>query len=162
MTPQLSVPNLTRTFARYRVHALYASLWLIAAWVSQSFWAQAAITERARCANLSSGTHSIRTELFMGLLTQDGATVSEHEFGRFIDAEVTPRFPQGFTVVAGNGQFKTQTGAIIREAARVLVLFYPLEDEQSEAKIEAIRASYKTLYRQQSVLRVDGEACASF
>jgi Protein of unknown function (DUF3574) len=162
MTTELTVRNTSRTFASYHVHALCASLWAIAAWVSADPWAHAAITERARCANFASGTHSIRTELFMGLLTQDGATVSESEFSRFVDSEVTPRFPQGFTVVAGNGQFKTASGAIIREAARVLVLFYPSQDEQSEAKIEAIRASYKALYRQQSVLRVDGEACASF
>jgi hypothetical protein len=153
---------MTRTVYHRRVYALCATLWVIVACVWPSPSAHAAITERARCANLSSGTHSIRTELFMGLLTQDGIMVSEREFSRFIDSEVTPRFPQGFTVVAGNGQFQTASGAIIREAARVLVVFYPSEDEQSEAKIEAIRASYKAQYRQQSVLRVDGEACASF
>ena len=32
----------------------------------------------------------------------------------------------------------------------------------SEARIEAIRAAYKTRFRQESVMRVDGVSCVSF
>ena len=61
-----------------------------------------------------------------------------------------------------SGQFKDVSGAIVREDARVLVVLYPREDDRSSESIETIRAAYKTQYQQESVLRVDGESCASF
>jgi hypothetical protein len=91
----------------------------------------------------------------------DGSTVSDAEFQRFIDAEATPRLPDGFTVVAGNGQFKDASGTIVREEARVLIVLHAFEDTRSSKSIEKIRAAYKAMFQQQSVLRVDGESCAS-
>ena len=103
-----------------------------------------------------------RTEVLLGLSKPDGSTVTEAEFQRFIDTEVTPRFPDGFTVVAGSGQFKGSDGAIVQESARVLVVLHPVADSRSSQSIEEIRASYKYHHQQHSVARVDGESCASF
>ena len=117
----------------------------------------------AQCGRSFTGERVARSELFLGLSQPDGSTVSDAEFLRFIDAEATPRLPGGFTVVAGQGQFTDpRDGAIVRERARVLVVLYPLRDVASSERIEEIRAAYKAAFRQQSVLRVDGESCASF
>ena len=115
-----------------------------------------------RCGNSPSAKRVSRTEVFLGLSKPDGSTVTDAEFQRFIDAEATPRFPDGFTVVMGNGQFKDSSGAIVREGARVLVVLYAFEDRLASASIEQIRAAYKAAFRQESVLRADGESCASF
>ena len=113
------------------------------------------------CGSALSSVRVNKSELFLGLSKPDGSTVSDAEFQRFIDAEATPRLPDGFTVVAGNGQFKDASGTIVREEARVLIVLYAFEDARSSKRIEQIRAAYKAMFQQQSVLRVDGESCAS-
>ena len=110
----------------------------------------------------TSGKRFHRTELYLGMSTPDGATVSDAEFQRFVDSQVSPRLPEGFTIVAASGQFQDFRGGIVREQTRVLVVLYPLGDAASSERIEAIRASYRAAYRQESVLRVDDESCASF
>src|SRR5262245_37107656 len=114
------------------------------------------------CGKALAGKRYNRTELYLGMSTPDGATVSDTEFQRFVDTQVTTRFPEGFTIVAASGQFKDSRGAIVRENARVLVVLYPLDDAVASKGIETIRTAYKTQYQQESVLRVDDQSCASF
>jgi Protein of unknown function (DUF3574) len=97
----------------------------------------------------------VRTELFFGTAKPDG-TVTEQEFFTFLDAEVTPRFPEGLTVVKAHGQFTGADGVLIKEDSFVLVLLYPLEGADDRHKrIETIRRRYMKQFQQQSVLRVD-------
>jgi|SRR5215813_4985122 len=117
---------------------------------------------RQPCAASSIGKRFNRTELLLGLSKHNGSTVTDAEFQHFIDTEVTPRFPEGFTIVPGSGQFKDSRGLIIRESARVLVVLYPSSDRRSSQHIDEIRATYKDRHQQESVVRVDGESCASF
>lgn len=102
-----------------------------------------------------------RTELFFGLARPDGSTVSGDEFQRFVDREVTPRFPAGLTLLGGNGQFRDARGATVRENSKLLILLYPYNRDNSR-NIEAIRATYVQAFQQESVLRVDGSSCVSF
>jgi hypothetical protein len=113
------------------------------------------------CGDLLPGKRINRTELFLGLSRADGSVITDTEFQRFVDAEIAPRFPDGFTVVAANGQFRDGSGAPVRERARVLVVIHPLADSRTSHRLEEVRASYKARHKQESVLRVDGAACAS-
>jgi hypothetical protein len=98
----------------------------------------------------------VRTELFFGTAKPDGTAVTEEEWRQFLDEEVTPRFPDGLTVLTGIGQFRDSSGTIIQERSIVLVLLYPRETRKSSSKkIEEIREAYKLAFQQQSVLRVD-------
>lgn len=81
-------------------------------------------------------------------------------WGRFMARVVTPRFPQGFTVLDGAGQWRGPNG-LQREPSRLLIIFYR-PDATTDGAIEFIRAAYKARFRQQSVLRVDSMACVSF
>lgn len=98
----------------------------------------------------------LRTELFFGTAKADGSVVSEDEWKKFLADEVTPRFPNGFTVIAGDGQFRNDAGEIIREKSFVLIILYPLKTRRSDRrKIEEIRKAYVRAFQQQSVMRVD-------
>ncbi len=98
----------------------------------------------------------VRTELFFGAAKPDGTAVTEEEWRQFLDREITPRFPDGLTVLTGAGQFRDSGGVIIRETSRLLILLYPLSSQRgSGVKIEYIREAYKRAFQQQSVLRVD-------
>jgi Protein of unknown function (DUF3574) len=95
-----------------------------------------------------------RTELFFGSARPDGSAVTEEDFRNFLDKEITPRFPDGLTLLVGNGQFKHGAG-IVRERSFVLILLHPGPTPASSANVEAIRQAYKTRFAQDSVLRVD-------
>ena len=108
------------------------------------------------------GTLYRRTELFLGLARPGGEPVTIGEIAGFLKEVVTPRFPAGFTVLEGHGQFRDRHGTIVREDARIIVLLYDPEDRAAGARIEAIRAAYAQAFRQESVLRADGTACVWF
>jgi hypothetical protein len=96
-----------------------------------------------------------RTELYFGTARPDGV-VTEAEFRHFVDRYVTPRFPDGLTLLKGDGQFRGEDGAVIKEQSFVLILLYPSDTfETSSRRIERIRTLYKQAFDQQSVLRVD-------
>jgi uncharacterized protein DUF3574 len=98
----------------------------------------------------------IRTELFFGSERPNKPEVSDAEFKQFLDEEVTPRFPDGLTVLKGFGQFRESSGQIVQESSFVLILLYPRETlRDSSSKIEELRTLYKSRFEQESVLRVD-------
>lgn len=118
---------------------------------------------RQICRALSSGTLFARTELFFGLSKAKGAEVTNSEFQRFVDREITPRFPDGLTLLVGQGQFKNSSQVIVREPSRLLILIYLMEKgNNSNQKIEEIREVYKKTFQQESVLRTDDLSCVSF
>ncbi|HEY7545760.1 MAG TPA: DUF3574 domain-containing protein [Blastocatellia bacterium] len=102
------------------------------------------------------GDPFIRTELFFGTQKPDGSEVTSKEWKKFLNNEITPRFPDGLTVLTGSGQFRNSTGEIIKETSRVLILLYPVGAQmESSFKIEQIREAYKQMFQQESVLRAD-------
>ena len=102
-----------------------------------------------------------RLELLFGTTKSAGGAVTEAEWQAFLDEEVTKRFPDGLTVLTGYGQFRASSGNIVKEAAKMLIIWYK-PDGDSEARIEAVRQAYKSRFAQESVLRADGASCISF
>jgi hypothetical protein len=97
----------------------------------------------------------VRTELFFGTARRDGV-VTEDDIRRFIDEEITPHFPDGLSLLKGQGQFRGEDGRLVKEECFVLVLLYPFDSaKKTGQKIQAIRELYKTRFAQQSVLRID-------
>jgi Protein of unknown function (DUF3574) len=103
-----------------------------------------------------------RTELFFGSAKPDGSTVTDEEFRRFLDEEVTPRFPDGLTLLVGLGQYRGASGGLVQEKSMLLVLLHPSNEPDGPGHIEAIRRAYKSRFRQESVLRLDACAVVSF
>jgi hypothetical protein len=102
-----------------------------------------------------------RLELLFGMSRKDAAPVSDAEWQGFVDQEVTPRFPDGLTIVQGYGQWRNSKGVIAKENSRVLMIWYDPKAD-SDDRIEAIRAAYKSRFQQESVMRVDSFSCVSF
>ncbi|WP_198683485.1 DUF3574 domain-containing protein [Peristeroidobacter agariperforans] len=102
-----------------------------------------------------------RTELLFGLSRTGAPDVTELEFKQFIDSKVTPRFPEGLTLLSGNGQFKDAAGNIVKEGSKLLILLYPFSIPSSKL-VDEIRHDYKERFRQESVLRIDDVSCVSF
>lgn len=98
----------------------------------------------------------LRTELYFGTDKNDGSKVTDEDWYKFLSEAVTPKFPNGLTVLEGYGQFRDSGGKIVRENSRILILLYPLKNRVSASrKIEQIRTDYKRVFHQESVLRID-------
>jgi hypothetical protein len=98
----------------------------------------------------------IRTELYFGRNKPTGGTVSDADWQAFIDEFVTPRFPDGLTVLDADGQWKGKDGSIAREESKVIVLLYPRKLRKAmNTKIEEIRSEYKKRFAQEAVMRID-------
>lgn len=87
----------------------------------------------------------LETRLYFGLgpADQPGKGVSEADWLAFLDREVTPRFPDGLSVLNVYGQWrsKNQTSPE-RLRSKCLIISYPDTAENRE-KVESIRAAWK-------------------
>lgn len=105
---------------------------------------------------ISSAEKFYRTELYFGLNKPGGVVITNEEWSKFLEDEVTPRFPEGFTVLEGYGQFKNKSGKIVKESSKVLIVLYPKKAfAEADRKINEIRTAYNKAFQQQSVLRMD-------
>ena len=100
-------------------------------------------------------------ELFFGRNIGDRVGVSEADFQSFVDQELTPRFPDGLTVLDAAGQWRGAAGVVGREPSKVVILALPGRTGD-EAKLDAVRAAYKTRFSQEAVLMVSQPACLGF
>jgi hypothetical protein len=109
---------------------------------------------------MQSGRSMVRTELFFGTARSDGTEVSDSDWQHFVQDEITPRFPDGLTILEGRGQWRDGSG-IQRERSRIVIILHDASAD-AEEKIEQVRRVYKTRFGQQSVLRTDSRQRVSF
>ncbi|MCA0892618.1 DUF3574 domain-containing protein [Microbulbifer agarilyticus] len=102
----------------------------------------------------------IHDQLFFGTETFTGE-VSDAEWRDFLANVVSPRFPNGFTVLSGRGQWRGSSGEIVRERSKVLLLVHR-ETAKSDTAINELVDIYKRRFQQESVLRVRSPVCVSF
>jgi hypothetical protein len=88
--------------------------------------------------------------------------ISEGEWRSFVRDEITPRFPDGVTVVDASGQWRDRIhGNVVREPSKVVTVIFR-DDPSAREFLEDIAAAYKRRFRQQSVGTVIRSACVSF
>lgn len=102
----------------------------------------------------------VRHELIFGTARAHGAPLGDAEWQSFLDSVVTPRFPDGLTVLNAQGQWRGE-GGLAKELSRILVIWIDRSPSR-DADIEAIRSAYKERFAQESVLRIDSMSCVRF
>jgi hypothetical protein len=101
-------------------------------------------------------------ELMFGRKIGDRIGVSEAQWARFVDREITPRFPDGLTVFDTRGQWRdTARNRIVREPSKLVQIVLPGKAEDTD-RLNEIAAAYKSRFRQQSVGVIVRGACVSF
>jgi hypothetical protein len=101
-------------------------------------------------------------ELMFGRKIADRMAVTEDEWTRFVDQEITPRFPDGLTVFTAASQWRDQASKkIVREPSKVVLIVLPGKAEDL-ARVNEIAQAYKTRFKQQSVGVIVRPACVSF
>lgn len=120
------------------------------------------------CITIETGEHApecpgawmTRTELFFGLSNARGP-ITDEQFKRFVDTEVSPKFPEGFTILGGEGAWQGASGQSQREGARVIVRVHK-GTVSDEATISDVMETYKRQFQQDAVMRSDEIVCTRF
>ncbi len=128
-------------------------LMLLALLLAHPAWA-------AGCEGLT-GTEQMRIELLFGRSLPGDGRISIASWQEFLSETVTPAFPEGLTVLNGNGQWRNSKGTITREPSTVVMIIAPKSDDLLP-RLEAIRTAYKKKFHQESVGLVITPTCASF
>lgn len=109
-----------------------------------------------------STTRMIQTDLYFGQTWPDGRTITETEWTNFRNNQIAKVFKEGSTVIKASGNWlDPETHKLITEPSYV-VIYYHKRSSQISQQIDSLRHWYKTLFQQQSVLRVDRKVKASF
>ena len=96
-------------------------------------------------------------QLFFGRNIGSELGVSEADFEAFLDAEVTPRFPDGLTQVPASGRWRGGDGAVQREPSFLVVI--AAEGALNRRALDEVRAAYRRTFSQEAVLQVTTPAC---
>ena len=99
--------------------------------------------------------------LFFGRSQGTVEVVTDAAWRAFLAEEVTPRFPDGLTVMDAAGQWRDASGAIKRERSKVLLILAE-PGPAGMQRTDEIMQAYKRTFDQESVLRAVTTACVSF
>jgi len=101
-------------------------------------------------------------QLFFGQSEKGKGEIPSKAWNTFLRDVVTPRFPDGFTVTDGYGQWRDPaTSKIVRERAKVVEIAAESAPELGR-KISELTALYRAKFHQQSVGVVTSEGCGQF
>ena len=103
---------------------------------------------------------AIQDTLYFGTGRVHGGAVTPQEWEGFVRDEIAPRFPQGFSILEAQGQWRNADGSIAHEQTHILQLLHSV-DERNERAVGEIADRYKTRFEQEAVLRVRAAACMS-
>ncbi|MBN8551149.1 MAG: DUF3574 domain-containing protein [Deltaproteobacteria bacterium] len=90
--------------------------------------------------------------LYFGSDTPKG-TVTDRQWQKFVEKEITPRFPKGFTVIEANGQWLGKNQKVVRQRTRIVEILHSASNEETRA-ISEILSTYKQKFEQEAVLRL--------
>jgi hypothetical protein len=101
-------------------------------------------------------------ELLFGRNIGNRIGVSEAAWGRFVDREIVPRFPDGLTVFNASGRWRDRkSDRVVREPSKIVQIVLPGTPEDI-TRLNEIAEAYKRRFKQQSVGMIVRPACVSF
>ena len=102
---------------------------------------------------------ALEINLYFGRDIEGGGEVSEGQWAEFVTAEVTPRFPDGLSVLNVAGQTRNSLNQTLRERTKLLVVVV-FDAPAHKSKVEAIIEAYNKRFGQHGVFRTEQAVCA--
>lgn len=102
-----------------------------------------------------------RETLYFGRGLPGGGTVSDAQWREFVATTLAVLFPDGFTALAADGQWRGADGTVVREPSQVVILLHS-GDALSDAAVRVAVEEYKRRFRQEAVLRERSRVCVRF
>ena len=102
---------------------------------------------------------ALEIDLYFGRDKQGGGEVSEAEWAEFLTDTVTPRFPDGLSVLNVEGQTREPSGRIVRERTKLMVVVV-FDAPAHQGKVREIIEAYNSRFGQHGVFRSEQPVCA--
>lgn len=102
---------------------------------------------------------ALELNLYFGRDIEGGGEVSERQWAEFVASEVTPRFPDGLSVLNVSGQSRNSANQTLRERTKLLVVVI-FDAPAHQAKVQAIVEAYSRRFGQHGVFRTEHTVCA--
>ncbi len=101
-------------------------------------------------------------DLYFGRDITGRAKLSEAEWADFTRTQITPRFPDGFTVIDAQGQWLNPATHTIGAEASKMVRIAAASGPDTAARIRAVAEAYRTQFHQLAVGVSSAPVCAAF
>jgi hypothetical protein len=102
---------------------------------------------------------ALEIDLYFGRDKQGGGEVSEAEWAAFLTDTVTPRFPDGLSVLNVEGQARESSGRIVRERTKLLVVVV-FDAPAHQGRVREIVQAYNGRFGQHGVFWSEHPVCA--
>lgn len=102
---------------------------------------------------------ALELNLYFGRDIEGGGEVSETQWAAFVTDEVTPRFPDGLSVLNVAGQTRNSLNQTLRERTKLLVVVV-FDAPAHRDKVQAIVDAYNKRFGQHGVFRTEQPVCA--
>jgi hypothetical protein len=118
-------------------------------------------SERAAC--LLDSQHPMTVvELFFGRDIPGRGPLSDREWSDFATSVLSKEFPDGFTVIDGDGEWRDPAiQSVARERSEILIVAARKSPDLA-SRVSRVRDTYARMYRQASVGVVSYDACGEF
>jgi hypothetical protein len=102
---------------------------------------------------------AVEVDLFFGGDAGHGRAVTDTEWASFMAEEVTPRFPDGLSVIDVAGQYREPSGRMVRERTKLVVVVV-FDSPAHLSRVQAVIDAYNRRHSQNSVFRTEHPVCA--
>jgi len=102
---------------------------------------------------------ALEIDLYFGRDKAGGGEVSEAEWAAFLAEVVTPRFPDGLSVLEVAGQSREPSGVVVRERSKLLIVVV-FDAATARARVGEIVAAYGRRFGQHGVFQAEHAVCA--
>jgi len=102
---------------------------------------------------------AVEVALYFGGDAGNGRAVSEADWAAFMAEEVTPRFPNGLSVIDVAGQYREPSGRMVREKTKLIVVVV-FDAPAHLGRVQAVTDAYTRRHDQNSVFRTEHAVCA--
>jgi hypothetical protein len=104
----------------------------------------------------------VEARLFFGRDIAGRGPVTDAEWAGFAESVLSKEFPDGFTAMDGEGQWRDpQSGHVVREPSKI-VLIAAEESPAFASRLRDVMDDYRARFHQQSVGVITRAVCAAF
>jgi hypothetical protein len=119
-------------------------------------------SERESCLLVGSQRPMMIVELFFGRDIPGREPLTDREWSDFAAAAIAKEFPDGFTVMDGEGEWRDpETQTITHERTKILIVAAAKSPDLA-SRVSHVRDAYSRMYQQTSVGIVTYDACGKF
>lgn len=114
------------------------------------------------CRELFDAEKIVQTELYFGLSQNNGNIIADSSWNNFVQQEVTKVFSGGFTIILSEGKWVDELHRQIHSEPSRIISSVSTMTPALSFQIDSLRKKYKSMFQQESVLRIDKKASAYF